>query len=153
MCDKYGEKWAVRHIRESLLAKPSDLEKLVMAALDSMHLRYEREYWLATKASGRKQRVYLVDFMVHVYGIGNVAIEVNGNYAHERHEKRDKRKMRLMKRRGIPCIVLTDEDIKAPRAAERDSKARQLVALLRWKLGLQHDSQPEPPPGVGYARI
>ena len=137
MCKKYGEKWAVRHVQRSLLANPSDLEKLVGAALDTLGVSYEREHFLKTKTSGRKARAYLVDFMVSG-SAGLVAIEINGDYVHQFHSSRDKRKMSLLKRRGIPVIVLTDKDIKARRAAGRQDKAAELLALLKDKLGLDH---------------
>jgi hypothetical protein len=114
MVARYGEKWAVHHLQAYRLEHPSSLEQAVMLTLSDLHVSYRREVWLATKASGRKQRVYLVDFIVTVRGI-DYAIEVNGEWAHRHHARRDQLKLRLLRRRGYPVLVLTEADIRAGR--------------------------------------
>lgn len=152
MVARWGEKWAVNHLRDWRLEHPSDLEQLVRAALDTLGVKYEREFKL-TARGGRKAHSYLIDFMVRrPSDWTQVAIEINGVWAHQFHSKRDRRKMSLLKRRGYPVIVLSDEDIKAKRASERESKAAELVAKLRELLGMvdqpdqpgQIDSEPVP---------
>lgn len=134
----YGPKWAVRHMQTTRLSKPSDLERLVKASLDRLGVYYEREYWLQTKATGRRAKVYLLDFMVmdEQTSGGYMAIEIDGAYAHERHAKRDKAKKSLCKRRGIALLTLTDGDIKAPRAALRAEYAAKLDQKIIFFLGL-----------------
>lgn len=117
MVARYGEKWAVRHVQAYRLAHPSTLEQAVTLILRDLRVSFEREYWLATRATGRRQHVYLVDFLVHVGGVA-YAIEVNGEWAHSHHAKRDKLKLRLLKRRGFPTLVLEEADIRAGRAEQ-----------------------------------
>lgn len=117
MVARYGEKWAVRHIQAYRLANPSTLERAVALILRDLGLRFSREFWLATKAHGRKQHVYLVDFMVTVNGVDH-AVEVNGEWAHSHHARRDRLKLRLLRRRGYPVLVIEEADIRAGRAEQ-----------------------------------
>lgn len=122
MAAKYGEKWATRHVQAYRRENPSSLETAVAIILDDLGVRYEREFWLATKAHGKKQRVYLLDFMI----AGRLAVEVNGAFVHSSDDaqRRDRRKKQLLKRRGYPLLTLTESDI---RKGEAESL---LVAFL-----------------------
>lgn len=115
MAARYGQKWALRHVRAYRLAHPSPLEREVERLLARLGVPYEREVELRTKAHGRRQRAYLIDFMV-----AGVAIEVNGG-VHGLPAKRlaDRRKKALLTRRGIPLLVLTEAEIRGGAAWAR----------------------------------
>lgn len=113
----YGEKWAARHVQAYRLAHPTPSEGIVSDILQQLGLRFSREYWLATKDHGKRQRVYLIDHMITHPSRGMMAIEINGG-CHVNHTQRDRRKMRLLRRRGIPVLVLTTEQIENGQAQQ-----------------------------------
>lgn len=116
MVKRYVWKWAMRHVQAYRLANPTATEEIVGALLDTLGYEYVQEYRLATKTTGRRQWVALVDFMAVMNG-QMYAIEVNGGVHVLPHkQKNDQRKARLLKRRGIPLLTLTDSDI--PQARE-----------------------------------
>jgi len=113
MVKKYGWRWAMRHVQDHRLKNPMPSETLVANLLNDLGVEYVPEYALATKASGRKKWVCLVDFMVVCRG-QMWAIEINGGVHKLPHKiKNDKRKARLLKRRGIPLLVLTAEQVES----------------------------------------
>ena len=120
MVKAYGWRWAMRHAQAYYEANPSKPERQMMKLLDKLGVYYRREVPLATKATGRKKWVCLLDFVVYVDGREH-AIEVDGIYVHslESHAKSDKRKARLLKRRGIPLLRVTDADLKHGKAKQR----------------------------------
>lgn len=132
---KHGEKSATQKWRAWRLDNPSDLERLVIAALESLYIQYEREYWLE---HGR--RVYLADFAVPVAD-ELFFIEVNGAYIHRRHEQRDQIKPDyLTKHLNAPVLVLEERDIKARYARDREHVAQKLRERIALFLGVKPDS-------------
>jgi very-short-patch-repair endonuclease len=114
MCARWGEKWAVRHMQAWQLKNPTRDEQRVARLLDDLGVRYTRQYWLATKTSGKRQRVYLLDFVVdHQY-----VIQVNGGI-HVLHVERDRRCRSLIKRRGMKLLELTTQDVRGGDALPR----------------------------------
>lgn len=112
MVNRWGWRWAMRHVQAYRLANPTTTEQLVGTLLDSLNLEYVPEYQLATKASGRKKWVCLIDFMIVQGGQCIAAIEINGGvHTLPNKIKNDKRKARLLKRRGIPLLILTTEQV------------------------------------------
>lgn len=114
MCARWGEKWAVRHMQRWQLEHPNRDENAVARMLDALGVRYQRQYWLATKASGKRQRVYLLDFVVDF----EYVIQVNGG-VHVLHERRDRRCRSLIKRRGMKLLELTTQDVRGGDALPR----------------------------------
>ena len=98
---KYGQKFAVRFVRDYRLANPSSLEQVVMNWLDCQRVCYEREFWLEMT-----DQVYLVDFI-----IGCVAVEVNGTWAHQFHVDRDRRKLAALRDCGFAVVALSEADV------------------------------------------
>lgn len=113
---RYGEKIAVKHCRAWQLANPSRPAQEVARILDLLGVPYQRESWLATKASGKRQRVYLLDFEL----AGGRVIEVDGEWAHGQPSriKRDRALRSLLTRRGMPLLRISDRDIHEGRALE-----------------------------------
>jgi hypothetical protein len=102
---KYGEHFAIRHVRDYRLANPSSLERIVSAWLDHQGVSYEREHWLELTG-----RVYLIDFVF--CAMGDVfAVEVNGAWAHSHHAARDARKIAALRDCGFDVIELTEGDV------------------------------------------
>lgn len=114
---RYGQKWAVAHVQRYRLDHPSSLETAVALTLDDMGVVYQREVEIRTKATGKRQKAYLLDFVVMVDGEQRV-IEVDGAFVHSQHTARDKRKSALLKRRHIPLLRLTEADIRAGRTEQ-----------------------------------
>lgn len=96
---KYGEGFALDYVRQYRLANPSCLEIDVMAVLDDLNVRYQRE----VKVGG-----YLVDFVVD----GEFAIEVNGTYAHS-HDDRQKERDRCarIEQEGYRLLIIDEPDV------------------------------------------
>jgi hypothetical protein len=109
----YGWRWAIRHVRDSQLENPQPTAVAVAQMLNEIGVEYVPEYQLATKARGRRKWVCLIDFMVVCRGM-MWAIEVNGGVHKLPHKiKNDKRKARLLKRRAIPLLVLSTEQVES----------------------------------------
>ncbi len=102
---KYGEKIAVQQMQKYRWANPSNLEQLVAQKLDELGLYYQREWWFKVRGG----KVYLVDFHVSHHG-RELAIEVNGFYAHQFHAERDRQKVKALARR-MKVLVLTECDL------------------------------------------
>lgn len=110
---KYGVKFAVKHVQAHRRENPSTLEQAIALLLGDLGIDYEREVMICTKASGRKRRCHLADFVIN----GRV-IDVRGEYVHSSDDakRRDTLFERLMKRRGVPMLVIWERDIKSGRA-------------------------------------
>ncbi len=106
----YGNKSAIKHLRNRLLQKPSDLELKVMQTLDSLGVAYEREHWLQPEPDGR---VFLIDFAIK-QGNTTAFIEINGAYVHQYHTERDRVKVETIEAGGYPLLVLGDTDVYSP---------------------------------------
>lgn len=120
MADRWGHRWAMRHVQAHREANPSKPEQTMAALLDDLGVDWRREVPLTTKSSGRKKRVYLLDFVVSHAG-REWAIEVDGVYFHTtnpRTMRNDKLKTRLLKRRNFPLLRVTDDDLKHGRAEQ-----------------------------------
>lgn len=102
---RYGEKWAVRHVQSYRLSAPSSLEQLVADQLNTLNIWYEREVMVTTTT----RKSWLVDFVV-----GDIAIEVNGFYAHSHHTNRDRRKLKYLRRKYRHVLVLDETNIRHP---------------------------------------
>ena len=114
---RYGEKISVKWLRQYLLENPSSLEVAMMLILADIGItNYSREYWLQTKASGKRRRVYLIDFVLPGY----LAIEVNGEYVHSSKEakRRDMYKQRYIRKSGFKLLVIEEKDIRSGNAID-----------------------------------
>lgn len=115
---KYGRMFVMRKIREYRLLRMSSLEVMVAKELVNTGAQFNHEWLLPTKTTGRKRRIYLLDFAL--WGPGGAlagAIEVNGAFVHSRPERiqADKRKRALLKRRRVPLLEIHEDDILAGR--------------------------------------
>lgn len=116
--DRWGARWVVPHVQAYREAHPSKPEQQMSALLDRLGIQHRREVMLPTKCSGRKRRVYLIDFMLYHDGREH-ALEVDGIYYHTTNPatiRNDKLKTRFLKRRHIPLLRVTDADLKQDRA-------------------------------------
>ncbi|MBL8165412.1 MAG: DUF559 domain-containing protein [Anaerolineae bacterium] len=114
---RYGEKWAVNHVQAWRQINRTPQELTVQRWLDLAGYEYMVEYRVATKSSGKRQRVYLVDVMIVLCG-RLLAIEIDGG-CHVLHTRRDRNKKALLTRRGIPLLRLSNTDVENNRFAER----------------------------------
>lgn len=110
--EKYGWKFAVRRCQQHQIAHPEPSEVVLGMILNNLGLEYVVQYWLETKSSGREKRVYLVDAMIVHRGQLVLAIEINGGcHILPRKQEAQKRKLALLKRRGIPALVIDSTDM------------------------------------------
>lgn len=109
--EKYGEKFAVEHIQQKLLANPSDLEVIVAEWLTRLGVRFEREVWFETKLNG-KRKVYLIDFVLSIRG-QIVPLEVQGTYVHQFHAERDAHKLATLRRAYGAVVAIDTEAVKS----------------------------------------
>lgn len=109
MARRWGEKWAVNHVQQWRMAHRTPEEAAVETWLDNLGLSYVSEYKVSTKAKGKRQRCYLVDVMICLQG-NLYAIEIDGG-VHVLHSRRDRRKASLLKRRGIPLLRLSNQQV------------------------------------------
>lgn len=129
MARKYGFCWAMNHVHATQETKISRPEQLMMRLLDKLGIHYQRNILIKTKTRGRKRWACQLDFYVWMNGV-QVALEIDGEYVHAinpRHVKNDIRKARLFKRRGIPLLRITDQEIKR---GEAESKLNNFGANL-----------------------
>jgi len=96
-----GKDFAVGCVQQYRLSNPSSLEQQVMGALNTAGIAYEREVLLQ-----HDNRHYLIDFIV-----GNIAIEVQGEWAHQFHKTRDENKAFAIIRAGYTYLGLLEDQI------------------------------------------
>lgn len=94
-----GKDFAIECVRDYRLSNPSSLEQEVMSRLDEAGIRYEREVLL--NADVHK---YLIDFVIE----GSIALEVQGEWAHQFHTERDHNKATAIVRAGYTYIGLLE---------------------------------------------
>lgn len=110
--EKYGIKFAVKRCQQYQLAHPEPSQVMLEMILDRLGLEYVPQYWLETKSTGTEKRVYLIDAMIVTGGRLALAIELNGGcHKLEKNQKRDRRKLNLLRRRGIPALVIESTDM------------------------------------------
>jgi very-short-patch-repair endonuclease len=98
---KKGKDFAIDCVQQYRLANPSSLEKRVMDNLSGAGITYEREVLLQ-----HDNRHYLVDFIV-----GDIAIEVQGEWVHQFHKTRDANKAFAIIRTGYTYLGLLEDQI------------------------------------------
>lgn len=103
---RHGKHIATEKLQAYRLAHPSDLERQVMGILNRLGVQYEREVWLESVVTAKSQ-IYLIDFVIN----GRLAIEVNGDWAHQFHRERDRQKCNAIRQHGFRLLVLEEGDM------------------------------------------
>lgn len=116
MAGRFGHRWAMRHVQAYREANPTRPELDMADLLADLGVYFRREVELSTKAHGRKKWTCLLDFVVYHDG-REFVIEVDGEHWHSMpgRAQLDRRKNRLLKRRHIPLLRVTDADVKSGR--------------------------------------
>lgn len=101
----------MRHVQAYREAHPTRPESNIADVLADLGLRFRREVPLATKAHGRRKWTCLLDFVIDYAGREWV-LEVDGAHWHSMpgRDRLDRRKNRLLKRRRIPFLRISDAD-------------------------------------------
>lgn len=132
MVKKHGYYWAMRHVHATQEAKVSKPERWMMELLERLGIYYQRNILIKTKTRGRKRWACQLDFYIWLNGV-QVALEIDGEYVHAinpAHQRNAIRKARLFKRRGIPLLRITDQEIKRGEAEFKlNSFGTNLVSL------------------------
>lgn len=98
-----GKDFAVNCVQQYRLSNPSVLERQVMDCLNAAGITFEREVLLQ-----HDSRHYLIDFIV----AGSIAIEVQGEWAHQFHKSRDEHKAFAILQAGYTYIGLLEQDVR-----------------------------------------
>lgn len=107
---RWGDKCAVKWLREYLLDHPRPTMAAVVNILDDLGVRYEREFWLELPDG----KIYLIDAVVNGY----LALEADGNYVHslDKQQAIDAAKRAAIRREGFDLLIITEDDVAAGRA-------------------------------------
>lgn len=98
---KQGRERTAEIVQNYRLNHPSKLELKVQQWLLDIGVKFVREAVVMTK-----RRINHVDFLC-----GNVALEVNGEFAHRNRAQQDAKKWRSLRGKGYRVIVLTEQQV------------------------------------------
>ena len=99
---KYGLKTLIQHARRYRLAHPSDLEQIVSGALDDLGVAYEREALIEAGDD-----TFLIDFL-----IGDLALEVFGDFPHRDRAAHDRTRARALREAGYRVVILPEAPVR-----------------------------------------